>query len=138
MSMVSNGHSIVLGQQMIYINTMNIYKYDKRLPTLLYAWAKLWNFWKKETFKKEVDFHELQSCLERADQLQERQKRWSYNTPTSDFGIEHVKEENDNVTAASFHNSTTLSLLGSLDPYWESQLLVEYSKNLLFGQFSVS
>ena len=30
----------------------------------------------------------------------------------------------------SFQISTTLSLLGSLDPYWKSQLLVEYSKDL--------
>ena len=30
----------------------------------------------------------------------------------------------------SFHNSTTLLMLGSLDPYWESQLLMEYSKDL--------
>ena len=34
------------------------------------------------------------------------------------------------MTEASFQISTALSLLGSLDPYWESQLLVEYSKNL--------
>lgn len=34
------------------------------------------------------------------------------------------------MTNASFHISTTLSMLGSLDPYWESQLLMEYSKDL--------
>ena len=34
------------------------------------------------------------------------------------------------MTNTSFHISTVLSLLGSLDPYWESQILVEYSKNL--------
>ena len=34
------------------------------------------------------------------------------------------------MTGASINISTALSLLGSLDPYWESQLLVEYSKNL--------
>ena len=34
------------------------------------------------------------------------------------------------MTDTSFQTSTTLSMLGSLDPYWESQLLMEYSKNL--------
>ena len=34
------------------------------------------------------------------------------------------------MTNASFHTSTVLSMLGSLDPYWESQLLMEYSKDL--------
>ena len=43
------------------------------------------------------------------------------------------------MTDTSFQIYTMLSLLGSLDPYWESQLLVEYSKNLftckiLYGQ----
>ena len=114
---------------MILTHMRNISEYKKRVLTLLYGWAKLCKFWKKETFKKEVDFPEIQSCLEQ-DQLEEKQQRWSYNSPTCDFGIEHVKEENDDVTATSFLNSTALSLLGSLDPYWESQLLVEYSKNL--------
>ena len=31
---------------------------------------------------------------------------------------------------AAFKISIALSLLGSLDPYWESQLLMEYSKDL--------
>ena len=31
---------------------------------------------------------------------------------------------------ASFQISTMLSMLGSLDPYWESQLLMEYSNDL--------
>ena len=34
------------------------------------------------------------------------------------------------MTGAAFQISTTLSLLGSLDPYWDSQLLMEYSKDL--------
>ena len=34
------------------------------------------------------------------------------------------------MTEASDQISTTLSWLGRLDPYWKSQLLVEYSKDL--------
>ena len=34
------------------------------------------------------------------------------------------------MTKASFQISTMLSMLGSLEPYWESQLLMEYSKDL--------
>ena len=34
------------------------------------------------------------------------------------------------MTDASFQTAPTLSMLGSLDPYWESQLLMEYSKDL--------
>ena len=71
MIMVSNGHSIALEQKMILPHIRNNFEYDKRLLTLLHAWAKLWNFLRKDTFQKEVDFHVLQSCLEQ-DQLQER------------------------------------------------------------------
>ena len=102
---------------------------SKRVPTLLCAWAKLWIFWKRDIFQKKIDLPILQSCLAQ-DQLQGRQQGWSFNTPTCDFGIKHVKEEKYDVIANSFHNSTMLSLLKSLDPYLESQLLVEYSKDL--------
>lgn len=34
------------------------------------------------------------------------------------------------MTGPTLQISTTLSLLGSLYPYWESQLLMEYSKDL--------
>ena len=34
------------------------------------------------------------------------------------------------MTGAAFQTSTTLSFLGSLDPYWDSQLMMEYSKDL--------
>ena len=107
----------------------HISKYDKRLLTLFLALEKLWKFWMGNTFQEEVDLHVLQSCLGQ-DQLQRRQQKWSNNTPTCGFGIGHVKEETNDVTGASFQISTSLSLLGILDPYWESQLLVEYSKNL--------
>ena len=107
----------------------HISEYDKRLLTLLYALAKLWEFWMGNTFQEEVDLHVLQSCLGQ-DQLQGRQQKWGNNTPICGFGIEHVKEEIFDVTSASLQISTVLPLLGSLDPYWESQLLVEYSKNL--------
>ena len=114
---------------MILLHMRNISKYDKRLLTLLHALEKIWKFWMGNTFQDEVDLHILQSCLGK-DQLQGRQQRWGKNTPTCGFGIQHVKEEIYDVTGASFQISTTLTLLGSLDPYWESQLLVEYSKNL--------
>lgn len=52
------------------------------------------------------------------------------NTPTCGFDVKHVKEESHDITNASFQISTVLSMLGSLDPYWESQLLMEYSKDL--------
>ena len=83
----------------------------------------------RETFQNKVDLPILQSCLAQ-DQLQGRKQGWSFNTPPCDFGIKHVKGERYDVIATSFQNSIALSLLGSLDPYWESQLLVEYSKNL--------
>ena len=114
---------------MILLHIMNIYEYNKRVLPLLYGWDKLWKFWNRGVIQKEVDFHVLQSCLEQ-DQLEERQQKWIDITPTCGFGIEDVKEKSYDVTNASFQISTTLSLLGNLDPYWESQILVEYSKNL--------
>ena len=114
-SMVSKGYSIAFKQQMILPHMRKISEYDKRLLTLLQALEKLWN-WRIDTFQEEVDFHVLQSCLGK-DQLQGRQQKWGNNTPTCGFDIEHVKEENYYLAGASFHISTSLSLLGSLDPY---------------------
>ena len=34
------------------------------------------------------------------------------------------------MAGAAFQTSTTLSFLVSLDPYWDSQLMMEYSKDL--------
>ena len=95
----------------------------------MHARAKRWNFLRKRTFQGKGDFPKLQSCLEK-DQLQERQQKKVGNTPTCEFDIKHVKEESHHMKNASFHTSTALSILGSLDPYWESQLLMEYSKDL--------
>ena len=108
---------------MILLHMREIYEYDKRLLTFLYALEKLYKFWMGHTFKVEDDPDLLQSCLGQ-DQLQGRQQKWGNNTPRCDFGIEHIKEESYDMKGASFQNSTTLSLLGSIDPYWESQLLV--------------
>ena len=50
--------------------------------------------------------------------------------PTYKFGMGDVKEESGHMTDISVDGSSTLSLLGSLDPYWKSKLLVDYSKDL--------
>ena len=41
-----------------------------------------------------------------------------------------VKEEIINMKYIPLNTLSALSLLGSLDPYWKSQLLVDYSKDL--------
>ena len=50
--------------------------------------------------------------------------------PTHTFGMGDVKEESSKMTDISADASSMLSLLGSLDPYWKSQLLVDYSNDL--------
>ena len=52
------------------------------------------------------------------------------NLPTHTFGIEDVKEDINNMTDISIQISSSLSLLSSVDLYWKSQLLVDYSKYL--------
>ena len=86
---------------MILPHMRNISEYDKRISTLLHTRAKLRKFWKEKTFQWEVDFHLLQSYLEK-DQLQVRQQKKGDNTPTCDFGIKHVKEESHVMTGAAF------------------------------------
>ena len=98
---------------MILPHIKNIFEYDKRLLTLLYALAKLWKFWRRDTFHELVELYVLQSCLGQ-DQLQEKQQKWGNSTLTCGFGIEHVKEESHDLIGASFNFSTTLSLLGSI------------------------
>ena len=129
MSIVSKGYSIALGQQRIVQYIMKISEHNKKIISFLYAGEKLWKFLRKRTFQGEGGFPKLQSCLEK-DQLKERQQKRVGNTPTCDCDIKHAKEESHLMTNASFQTSTTLSILGSLDPYWESQLLMEYSKGL--------
>ena len=46
-----------------------------------------------------------------------------------DFGMRDVKEEDISMWGASHFRSSALSLR-RIDPYWRSQLLVEYSKDL--------
>ena len=46
-----------------------------------------------------------------------------------DFGMRDVKGEDNNMWGASHFRSSMLSLR-RIDPYWRSQLLVEYSKDL--------
>ena len=58
--------------------------------------------------------------------MQRRQQKWDSSIPACGFGIEHVKEGRNEVIGALSQRSKTLSLL-SIDPHWESQLLVEYS-----------
>ena len=49
---------------------------------------------------------------------------------TYTFGMGDVKEESSHMIDVSVDRSLALSLFGSLDPYWKSQLLVDYSKDL--------
>ena len=53
--------------------------------------------------------------------------------PTNKFGMHNVKEEISNKASTTIDASVALSLLSCVDPYWRSQLLVEYSKVLHTG-----
>ena len=99
--------------------TKEISEHDKRMLTLLHAWAKLRKYWKTRTFQGEVDFHMLQSCLEQ-DQLQGRQQKKFYGTPTCDLGINYVKEDSHDMIGAAVQTSIALSFLGSLEHCWDS------------------
>ena len=50
------------------------------------------------------------------------------NTLEDDFGMGDVKGEDSSILVASHFKSSVLSLR-RIDPYWRSQLLVEYSKD---------
>ena len=59
-----------------------------------------------------------------------KEKSGRYGLPTYTLDMEDVKEMSSNMVATSVGTLSVLSLLGTLDPYWKSQLLVEYSKDL--------
>ena len=61
--------------------------------------------------------------------LRKKHQGQDCSIPVYDFGIGDVKEESRNMTGVSHDKSAALSLL-IIDPYWRSQLLVEYSKDL--------
>ena len=58
------------------------------------------------------------------------EKNGRISLPTNNLGMCNVKMEINNMKINSMDVSATLSLLGSVDLYWKSQLLVEYSKDL--------
>ena len=64
----THGNSISLGKPMVSSFIKEIFEHDKRMLTLLHAWARLRKYWKTRNFQGEVDFHLLQSCLGK-DQL---------------------------------------------------------------------
>ena len=49
--------------------------------------------------------------------------------PTCEFGMRDIKEEDNLMTDYLYDRSSTLSLW-RVDPYWKSQLLVDYSKDI--------
>ena len=58
------------------------------------------------------------------------EKKGGNDLPTYTFDMVNVKEKRSNMIDILVDTSSTLFLLGILDPYWKSQLLVEYSKDL--------
>ena len=90
MDMRIHGKTISLGKPMVFSLTKEISEHEKRILILLHAWAKLRKYWRTRNFQGEVDFHMLESCLEQ-DQLQGRQQKKVYGTPTCDLGINYVK-----------------------------------------------
>ena len=58
------------------------------------------------------------------------EKKGRYVLPTCTFDIGDVKEDISKITDILVDASSALSLLGSVDLYWKSQLMVDYSKDL--------
>ena len=129
MDMRTHGNSISLAQPMVPSFTKVIFEHEKRMLTLLHAWARLRKYWKTRKFRGEVDFHLLQSFLGQG-QRQKRQQKEDYTAPKFYFENKHVKEESHDMTGVAFQTSIVFSFLRSLDPYWVSQLMMEYSKDL--------
>ena len=55
------------------------------------------------------------------------------NLPTNHFGMCNVNKTINNKASTPMDESTTLSLLSSVDIYWKYQMLVDYSKDLHTG-----
>ena len=58
------------------------------------------------------------------------EKNGRHDFPTYTFDMRNFKEESNNMTNILDDTLSALSLLGKLYPYWKSQLLVEYSKDI--------
>ena len=93
---------------------------------LMHTLAKLRNFWIGDSFPWKTNLQKLQPLLEH-EQLQEEQQKKDINIPVCDFGMGDVKEEVIYMKDVLYDKSSTLSLW-RIDPYWKSQLLVDYSK----------
>ena len=58
------------------------------------------------------------------------EKNGRINLPTHTFGMRDVEERINNMADVLVDASSVLSLLSSVDLYWKSQLLLDYSKDL--------
>ena len=106
-------------------------------------------FWIYDSLPWRTNFQELPSSLEHVHVQRGQQgrntnlpsytfgmgnvkeeKKGRSDLPTHTFGMRDVKDERSNMTYIPLGASSALSLLGSLDLYWKSQLLVDYSKDL--------
>ena len=81
--------------------------------------------------KEEGDILPLSSLptLTSDSALWQKQQGKDSSLPTCIFGMGDVKEEENHMTY-DLHDSSSTFSLWRIDPYWNSQLLVEYSKDL--------
>ena len=103
--------------------------HEERWWSHMHALAKTKRSWTNDSLPWETNFQDLPSSLEHVHKQGGQQGRTG-NLPPYTFGMGNVKEENNNLTDISEDTLSTLSLLGTLDPYWKFQQLVEYSKDL--------
>ena len=93
----------------------------------MHALIKPRRYWIDDSLPWETNFQKPQYLLEHVNMQEGRHGR--NGLPTYTFGMGDVKEENNHVTNIIYDRSSTL-WLWKIDPYWKSQLLVGYSKDL--------
>ena len=88
------------------------------------TWAKIGRFFLDGIFSWEVNFQRSPLLFEH-EQLHDGHG----SNLEDEFGMRDVKEKDNSMWGASHFRSSALSLR-RIDPYWRSQLLVDYSKDL--------
>ena len=88
------------------------------------ALAKIGRFFLEESFPWEANFQRSLLLFEH-EQLHDGHG----SNLKDEFGMRDVKGKDNNILRSSHGRSPVLSLR-RIDPYWRSQLLVEYSKDL--------
>ena len=124
--MVQGDYSLTWDVQKIFSLGDKYSTHGRRWWPLMHTLAKFMMFWMGDSFPWKTNLQKLQPLLEH-EQLQEEKQREDSIISICEFAMGDVKEGGNHMID-DLHDRLSMLSLWRIDPYWKSQLLVDYSK----------